>query len=58
VLVFIEFHKLEIHYENIIEHVDENPARTLNLIRDHLDSRENSNYVFKMNFELMKFNKY
>ena len=43
VLVFIEFFKLEIHYENIIEHVDENPGRTLNLIRDHLDSRENSN---------------
>mmetsp|Transcript_22897 Transcript_22897/g.29323 ORF Transcript_22897/g.29323 Transcript_22897/m.29323 type:complete len:266 (-) Transcript_22897:25-822(-) len=43
VLVFIEFHQLEIHYENIIEHVDENPARTLNLIRDHLDSRQNSN---------------
>lgn len=43
VLIFIEFHKLEVHYENIIQHVDENPARTLNLIRDHLDSRQNSN---------------
>ena len=43
VLIFIEFHKLQMNYEKIITEVQKNPSKTVDLIKEHLDSRANSN---------------
>ena len=42
VLIFIEFFKIQMHYERIIEEVQKNPSRTADLMKEHLDSRANS----------------